>query len=433
MSLFQIFDEPRSGSSAERDFAMNSSYQAAEARERFRRSVTRAQMADLLGLITGAEKDLVSFDEVAGRLRARQQIEKGTQMVPLMHIVGSVGRYRDFTRTYLPRAGVNLERWARLDAALHSMEGFPPVDLFKIGEVYFVRDGNHRVSVARANGSTHIEAYVTEIETDIPLTLDDFERDRWLLKIERKEFLEATGIDRIRPDHGIEITEPGRYPMMLDHITVHHYLRNKDLARAGATQELSWEEAVASWYDTVYTPVVQAIRDYGVLESFPNRTEADLYLWVALHRERLAAAYELAPLKPETAVATFARQHGDNLLQRTFNGLWQGLHRVLGDDKPLGMSEEEFREARERYEAGERTLAEVELEKLAVQEAAVPAEDADSGSPTDSAPASRRVMSAMSSSEQPSVRVTPRENGRSRMARRRSSRMRAGLRRVVEL
>lgn len=389
MSLFQLFDVAESGRSAERDFGMNSSYQAAEARERFRRSVTRAQLADLIGLATGAHKDLVSFDEVAGRLRARQQIEKGTEMVPLMQIIGSVGRYRDFTRTYLPRAGVNLERWTRLDAALHSMEGFPPVDLFKIGEVYFVRDGNHRVSVARANGSTHIEAYITEIQTDIPLTLDDFERDRWLIKIEHKEFLDETKLDEIRPDHGIAITEPGRYAMMLDHITVHQYLRNQDLAREGSDHQLSWEEAVASWYDTVYMPVVDAIHDYGLLEDFPTRTEADLYLWVALHRERLAVAHDLAPLDPATAVATFAQQHGDTLLQRTFKGLMQGLHRVMGDDKPLGMSEEEYREARQRHQAGERTLAESEIEQM---EAEAEAEYASNQSrPSRAARSQRRV------------------------------------------
>ena len=129
---------------------MGTSVQQTEARERFRRNVTFAQIADLLGLVTGADTDLINYDEVAKRVRARQQIEKGTEMVPLTAIVGSVGRYKDFTRTFLPRAGINQERWARLDAALNSLEGFPPVELFKIGEVYFVRDGNHRVSVARA-------------------------------------------------------------------------------------------------------------------------------------------------------------------------------------------------------------------------------------------------------------------------------------------
>jgi hypothetical protein len=339
----------------------------AEARDRFRRSVTQAQLSDLLGLITSADRDLVSYDEVVAKLRARQQIEKGTQMVPLEHIVGSVGRYRDFTRNFLPRASINQERWARLDTALNTMEGFPPIEVFKIGEVYFVKDGNHRVSVARANNSTHIEAYVTEIETDIPLTLDDFERDQWLIKIERKQFLDATNIDKIRPDHGLDITEPGRYGMMFHHIEVHQFLRDQELERMGSDEQLSYSDAVASWYDNVYMPVVQAIRDYDLLHNFPGRTEADLYLWIAHHRERLSAAYELAPLSATAAVSTFAHSYGDTLIQRTVKGLLKGLHWVMGDDdRPLGLSEEEFQDARARHQAGELTLGEVEamIEKM---------------------------------------------------------------------
>jgi hypothetical protein len=349
---------------------MSTAMHDVEARERFRRSVTQAQMADLLGLITGGEHDLVSYDQVANRVRARQQIERGTQMVPLEQIVGSVGRYRDFTRTFLPRAGVNQERWTRLDAALNSMEGFPPVELFKIGEVYFVKDGNHRVSVARANGATHIEAYVTELETDIPLTLDDFERDQWIIKAEHKEFMDRTHLDELRPNHGIRFTEPGRYEMALRHIEVHRYFRDLELERAGSEQRLTWEEAVASWYDNVYLPMVEAIREYDLMRNFPERTEADLYMWIAHHRERLAAAYGLAPLSPAAAVATFAQVYSDALIQRTVKGLLLGLHRVLGDDRPLGMSEEEFRESRARHDAGEISLGEAEQHRLAEQRAA---------------------------------------------------------------
>lgn len=360
---------------------MSSIMAQADARERFHRSVTQAQMGDLLGLVTGADRDLVSYDEVVAKLHARQQIEKGTEMVPLANIIGSVGRYRDFTRNFLPRAGVNEERWTRLDAALNSMEGFPPVELFRVGEVYFVRDGNHRVSVARANGSTHIEAYVTEIETAIPLTLDDFDRDQWIIKIERATFLKETDIDHVRPDHGIEITEPGRYAMMLNHIEVHRFLRQQEAARVGNSEPVSWSDAVASWYDNVYMPVVQAIRDYDLLHNFPGRTEADLYLWIGLHRERLAAAYGLAPLSPTTAVSTFAQIYGDTLIQRTVRGLLKGLHWVMGDERPLGMSEEEFQEAKARHEAGELTLGEVQLlrERLEAAQAAAADGDAPAG------------------------------------------------------
>jgi hypothetical protein len=117
---------------------------------------------------------------------------------------------------------------------------------------------------------------------------------------------------------------------------------------------------VASWYDTVYMPVVQAIRDYELLHTFPGRTEADLYLWIALHRERLAAAYELAPLSPTAAVSTFAQVYGDTLIQRTVKGLLKGLHWVMGDERPLGLSEAEYQDAKARHAAGELTLGEVE-------------------------------------------------------------------------
>ncbi|HHY58552.1 MAG TPA: hypothetical protein GYA08_24305 [Chloroflexi bacterium] len=353
--------------------------------EKYRRNVGKAQIADLMAKMTGANVDLVSYDEVAKRIKARQQIEMGTQMVPLSKIVGSVGRYRDFTRTFLPRSGVNPERWARIDAAMHSLEGFPPIEVYKIGDVYFVRDGNHRVSVARANGLTHIEAYVTEIPTDVPLHMEDFERDQWLIKIERTEFLKETQLDVIRPDHGIEFTEPGRYQILLRHIQVHQYLRNLDLERAGSDHRLSWEEAVASWYDNIYLPMVEAIHNHDLMASFPKRTEADLYLWIAFHREQLAKRYELAPLSPEEAVATFAEVYSDLPLQQAVRTLKFGWHRAMGDlDKPLGMSEEEFAEARARHAAGERTLAEAEAENEEQEQFGLAAEERELA-PVDSA------------------------------------------------
>ncbi|MDQ3248345.1 MAG: hypothetical protein M3Q45_03965 [Chloroflexota bacterium] len=337
---------------------MPSQQQVAVAREHFKRNVVRAQLSDLYGLMTGTETELLSFEEVAKRLRARQQIERGTQMVRLDRIVGSVGRYRDFTRTFLPRPGASQERWTRLDAALNALESVPPVELFKIGEVYFVRDGNHRVSVARANDASHIEAYVTEVKTDVPLTLDDFERDQWLIKAECADFMNLTHLDKLRPDHDLKLTEPGRYAMLVDHIEVHRYLRNLDLTRDGSEERLSWAAAVLSWYDHVYMSVVEAIRQYGLLEHFPNRTEADLYLWIVLHRERLAQEYELAPLDADTAVATFAEVYSGKPLERTLKGLRQGLHKLTLDQKPLGMTNEEFDVGRARHAAGEISIAE---------------------------------------------------------------------------
>lgn len=334
-----------------------------ESLERYRQNAQKAQLADLMGRITGANTDLVNYNEVAQRLRARQQIEMGTQAVPLDLIVGSVGRYHDFTRTFLPRHRVSPERWARIDSIMHSLEGYAPIELYKIGEVYFVRDGNHRVSVARANGLKMIEAYVTELATDVDLTLDDFERDRWIIKIESAEFEQETRLHELRPEADVTFTEPGRYPILLRHIKVHQYLRNLDLERAGADYRLEWAEAVQSWYDTIYLPVVDAIRRDDLMRSFPARTEADLYLWIVFHRERLAERYGLGPLTPDTAVSTFAEAHSDRLLDQAVISFRQSVRKVLGDDIPLGMSEDEFAEARARHRAGERSLLEAESEQ----------------------------------------------------------------------
>lgn len=332
-----------------------------ESLEKYRRRVSQAQIADLMARITGTHVDLVSYDEVAKRIKARQQVEMGTQMVPLANIVGSVGRYRDFTQSFLPRAGINPERWARVDTMMQSMAGYPPIEVYKVGDVYFVRDGNHRVSVAWANGLTHIEAYVTEIPTPVLLHMEDFERDQWIIKVERAEFLKESGLDTVRPGHAIELTEPGRYQILLRHIQVHQYLCGLDRQRAGGLEPLCWEEAVGSWYDQIYLPVVEAIQRHRLLESFPSRTAADLYLWIAFHREQLARQYELAPLSPDAAVTTFAQVHSDRPFEQAVRTLKFNWHRVLGElDKPLGMSEEEFDDARARYAAGERTLSEVE-------------------------------------------------------------------------
>lgn len=343
---------------------MTNQYQDAVARDHYARSLRKAQITDLLGLLTGTDTNLVNFDEVVGRLGAHQEISRRMENVPLVKIVGSVGRYRDFTREFLPRSNVNSFRWAKLDAALNSLEGVPPVELYKLGDVYFVRDGNHRVSVARANRLGEIEAYVTELYTPIPLTLSDFERDLWIIKIEYAEFMAETHLDLLRPGADVSMTVPGRYEILLHHIEVHRYLRDLELERVGLEERLDWAGAVESWYDTVYLPVVEAMNRHRVLEHFPGRTEADLYLWIIKHREALSTRYGLAPLDPETAVTTFVEVHSERPLERTIQGLRMGLHRTLGEDRPLGMSEAVYDEARARHDAGERTLREAEQDDL---------------------------------------------------------------------
>ncbi len=332
-----------------------------EAIQRFQRKVFIGQLDDLVAWTRDRRSGLIKFDVVSRRLHLRQQANLGAQMVPLNHIVGSVGRHQDFTRRFLPRNAVNQERWVRIDTALHSMEGVPPVELYRIGAAYFVEDGNHRVSVARANGFKDIEAYVKDYKSPIPLTLADFRSDRWLIKAEYLDFLAQTGLDRLRPDHEILFSEPERYAALLRHIEVHRYLHNQNVAAEGRGRFWNWEEAVASWYDQVYLPVVEAIRQSRLPYRFPGSTEGDLYLWVAQHREELAWRYELAPLSPELAIATFAHLYSGRLVGRVWRELRLAMRRLLHLDRiPAGMSAQEFRLLRARHDAGEITLAEAQ-------------------------------------------------------------------------
>jgi hypothetical protein len=103
-----------------------------------------------------------SFDEIQRSLRAYNRVHRGRRVVDPEKIVGSVGRRRDFDRCFMPLRAAAGERWKRVDLAFYRDIVLPPVSLYKLGDAYFVEDGNHRVSVARYHGVPGVEAYVTE-------------------------------------------------------------------------------------------------------------------------------------------------------------------------------------------------------------------------------------------------------------------------------
>jgi hypothetical protein len=104
-----------------------------------------------------------SFEEVQRSLRAYNRVHRGRRVVDLEKIVGSVGRSRDFDRYFMPLRAAAGERWKRVDLAFYRDQALPPVSLYKLGDAYFVEDGNHRISVARYHGLPEVEAYVTEL------------------------------------------------------------------------------------------------------------------------------------------------------------------------------------------------------------------------------------------------------------------------------
>jgi nucleotide-binding universal stress UspA family protein len=247
----------------------------------FHRARRKAAMEELTARLRGESLDLIAYEDIRQRLKASSQRDKGLQDIPIDAIVGSVGRYTDFNRHFLPRQKIDAQRWARLKLAATGLQGFPPIEVYKLGDIYFVRDGNHRVSVARELEQTHIHAYVTEIEMEVPIT-PDLQPDELILKVEYAEFLRWSDLHDVLPDVDLVLTAPGKYQDLKEHIIVHRYYMGIDQQRP-----ISLPTAVRHWYETIYTPVVETITRLGLLRDFPDRTETDLYLWIAEHRAAL--------------------------------------------------------------------------------------------------------------------------------------------------
>ena len=269
--------------------------------EAFSAARRRAIVQDVLAELSGRSADLLSFDEVSERLHlaaptGTTQVEE----IPLDRIVGSVGRYRDFNRAFLPRPHLDPARWIRIDQ-LRKRRDIPPIDVFRVGDAYFVRDGNHRVSVARAHGMRTIHAHVLEIPVRVPLG-PDTSVDDLILKAEYEGFLAKTGLDVTYPDQRIVLTRPGGYGSLLLHIEVHQFYMGLRSRRYPVLPE-----AAADWYRTVYRPVVERILISRVLRRFPGRTEADLYLWIAENKAHLQMRYS-QPGQVRDAVDSFAHQ-----------------------------------------------------------------------------------------------------------------------------
>lgn len=273
---------------------------------------TRAVARRLLSQLTGRldETRLLSYDEVRRKIRCHDESYTGMQSVPVGAIIGSVGRYNDFDNEFLPLRRQSKERWRRINTAYHTDTPLPAVQLYKMGDAYFVKDGNHRVSVAKKRGIAYLDAEVIETRCRVPLPsnadADDLEEAE-----ARALFLEWSQLDRLRPDQTIRATLRGGYHDLEEHINVHRYVLSQE-----RKADVPLWEAIASWYDNEYAPLVAQIRADRILDRFPGRTETDLYLWVMDHLGELHQRYG-SSIDPEKAVDEFAqRRAGTSVLTR---------------------------------------------------------------------------------------------------------------------
>ncbi len=252
--------------------------------QRFQRARRQANRERMSARLTGRETTLLPFDAVRSQLRQQSPLYRGIQEAPLDAIVGSVGRYREFTRQFLPLNDSLQERWVNVES-LSSAQGWPPVDLYQVGNVYFVKDGNHRVSVARQMEMPTIEANVWQFPEEISVE-PDTKLDELLIELGMRNFMARTRLDEQVPDHNIRFTSPGRHTELLTQIQV-----LQETLSLIDDEKMPYDEAVLAWYEMIYLPTVQIIKDSGLMDAFPGRTEADLFAWFSLRREPLRAMY----------------------------------------------------------------------------------------------------------------------------------------------
>jgi hypothetical protein len=259
-----------------------------QAAEDFSRARGRAFLSRIQHFMNIDQDKLLSFNDVKEILKPKNETYRGMQTVSIDLIVGSEGRYGDFNKYFLPRSSHLRQRWERVDEARLKDIILPPIQLYEIGGVYFVRDGNHRVSVARSQGVEMIDAEVTSLASEIPIspamTTDDLRIS--LIEYEKKIFYEKTDFKNLTGYTDLNFSATGRYDVIYNHILVHKYYLNQRVSG-----EIPFSDALVSWYNNVYKPIIEIIREERLYLNFPGRTPSDLYVWIVKHWDSLKKKY----------------------------------------------------------------------------------------------------------------------------------------------
>jgi hypothetical protein len=251
----------------------------------FNRARRRRALSRLANRLRGEPGDLnviLPFEEVVEALGRRGERPLGLQTVELDSIVGTVDRSREFDRSFLPTSGRVRPRWERIATAQRRGEAMPPIDVYRVGEVHFVKDGHHRVSVARALGHEQIDAYVTEILTTVganrALTLRDLP-----LKSHERLFHERVPLPPAASER-IQLSDEWRYAGLAEGIEAWGFR----LIQARG-EPVSREEVAQTWFREEYEPVVEMLREADLIGS---GTEIEAYMRVAALRYLLLRTHE---------------------------------------------------------------------------------------------------------------------------------------------
>jgi hypothetical protein len=244
---------------------------------RARRRATMARLAARLRLEPNDVGVVLPFEEVIEALGFVSEHSRGLQVVPIEAIIGTVDRERDFDRRFRPTSGRSRARWEQIAAAMRRGDPLPPVDLYQVGEIYFVRDGHHRVSVACALGHTDIDAYVTEVVTRVGADRKIRHTDL-PLKSHERVFYERVPLPTDARSE-IAFSDPWDYAELAEAVEAWGFRAITDRG-----EPLDRRETAQLWLETEYRPVVEMLREADLIG---NRSPTEAYMRVAAERYRL--------------------------------------------------------------------------------------------------------------------------------------------------
>ncbi|MBO4438827.1 MAG: transcriptional regulator [Spirochaetaceae bacterium] len=286
----------------------------AQTEEDFYRARNKALFNEIQHFVNQEESHLLSFNDVKQLLKPQNEVYLGMQVVPINLIAGSEGRYYDFDNHFFPK-NIHLKtRWERIDEAHLTDVILPPIKLYEIGGLYFVRDGNHRVSVARSKGVECIDAEVVSLKSEIKLKpgMTKAKILKEVINYEKRVFYMETAFGDITDFWKLDFSTTGQYDVIYNHILTHKYFINQD-----KTEEISMQDAILSWYENVYSPVVAVIKKRKIMRKFRGRTTSDMYVWLIKYWDELKTKFG-SNIELDDIADGFKRQFGIGFFRNFF-------------------------------------------------------------------------------------------------------------------
>ena len=285
--------------------------------EDFNKAHSKALFNEIQHFLNPEEASLISFAEIKSILKPKDEIYVGLKTIPIDKIVGSEGRYKDFDNRFFPKSGFLRERWKHVDAAQYESIVLPPIKAYELGGLYFVRDGNHRVSVAKARGIEFIDAEIVSLQSEIKLkpayTLKSMIKE--IISYEKRVFYTETNFGDITDFWSLDFTSTGQYDIIYNHILTHKaYIEKKQ------SSDMTMTDAIMSWFEDVYLPIIKAIDDRRVMRYFKQRTKSDLYVWIMRYWEELREKFG-EDVQLDEAVQSFTRSKRIGFTARIKNGI----------------------------------------------------------------------------------------------------------------